>query len=394
MRRFFGKMLSLAVAFVMMASAIPSMNAVAQSKMDFTAADYVSLPDLRKEAMSGWHQTYTAKGREVIANVDIRWMPEAQTCPIVQVEGWGKQADPKAFEPYKDKPNTRSAQRDFLIAVGLVDRDTKVFPKRTNYHGRTVTPQQLTLYGGEVPAETPENVDLDYAGFLQKVNEDIGSFSKFKLDDFRIDTVRVEGVTYLAKEKNGELVKGDPFTKMGDYYLYAKQLFHGIPVISPQAGGINSPGGYLRYFYGNPTYYHFTLAGSVELGVHTKDVPLLSFDAIKRVLEKQIEEGKLRGVDEMEFGYIAFYQGKKDNRTWLMMPVWRIKGGYTEDPKKEKVMPYHDERDRDGSLTVPMGYGDYFYSAQTGELIPTSILTEREDPLPAREIVTWESLKP
>lgn len=227
MRRFFGKMLSLAVAFVMMASAIPSMNAVAQSKMDFTAADYLSLPDLRKEAMSGWHQTYAAKGREVIANVDIRWMPEAQTCPIVQVEGWGKQADPKAFEPYKDKPNTRSAQRDFLIAVGLVDRDTKVFPKRTNYHGRTVTPQQLTLYGGEVPAQTPENVDLDYAGFLQKVNEDIGSFSKFKR-----------------------------------------------------------------------------------------------------------------------------------------------------------------------SLTVPMGYGDYFYSAQTGELIPTSILTEREDPLPAREIVTWESLKP
>ena len=393
MKKIFGKLLSLALAVIMLPSVVPSFSAFAQSKTEFTADDYVSLPDLRKEAIAGWHETYTDKGREVTANVDIRWMPEADTCPIVQVQGWGKQVDPKAFEPYKDKPNTRSSQQDFLIAVGLTDRDTKVFPEITNYHGRTVTPQQLTLYGGEVPNETPENVDLDYTGFLKKVNEDIGSFSNFTLDDFRIDTLSIEGVTYQAKEKNGELIKGDPFTKMGKYYLYAKQLFHGIPVVSSQGGPINSPGGYLRYTYSNPTYYSFTLAGSVGVGVHTQDVPLLSFDAIKRVLVKQIEEGKLRGVDEMEFGYFAFYQGKKDNRTWLMMPVWRLKGGYTKDPNREKVMPYHDARDRDGSLTVPMGYGEYFYSAQTGEMLPTSILTEREDPLPAMEIVTWESIR-
>lgn len=389
MKSLFKKPLSLAAAVIMVLGAVPFLNAFAQ---EFTADDYVSLPDLRKEAMSGWHETYTAKGREVVANVDIRWMPQAQTCPIVQVEGWGKQVDQAAFEPYMDKPDTRSAQRENFIHVAWMERDTMVIPENTNYNGRTVTPQDLTFYDGEVPTETPENVDLDYEEFLKKVSVDIGSFSKFTMDDFRIDTVKVEGVTYLAKEKNGELIKGKPFTKMGDYYLYAKQLFHGIPVISPQAGWGNSPGGCLRYYYGNPRYYHFTLAGSLELGVHTPDVPLLSFDAIKRVLEKQIEEGKLRGVDEMEFGYIAFYQEKTDKRTWLMMPVWRLKGGYTEDPKKEKVMPYHDERDRDGSLTVPMGYGDYFYSAQTGELIPTLNLTEREDPLPASDIVTWESL--
>ena len=55
-------------------------------------------------------------------------------------------------------------------------------------------------------------------------------------------------------------------------------------------------------------------------------------------------------------------------------------------------MPDHDMRDRHGSLTVPIGYGDSFYSGQTGEMLPTLILTEREDPLPAREIVTWESI--
>jgi hypothetical protein len=263
-----------------------------------------------------------------------------------------------------------------------------------NYKGDTVTPQDLTFYGGEIPTQMPENVDLDYEGFLKKINEYIGSFSGLTLEDFRVDTLKVSGVTYQAMKKNGQLVKGDPITKMGSYILNAKQLLHGIPVISTLIGLENAPGGSLTYLYANPRYYRFTLIGSSELGVHTKDVPLLSFEAIKRVLEMQIDEGKLRGVDEMEFGYLAFYQGKKDSRTWLMMPVWRITGGYTEDPKKDKVMPYHDERDIDGSLTVPMEYGDYYYSAQTGVLLSTVSLTGREDQLPVGEIVTWESLKP
>ncbi len=57
-------------------------------------------------------------------------------------------------------------------------------------------------------------------------------------------------------------------------------------------------------------------------------------------------------------------------------------------------MPCHDKRDRDGSLTVPVSYGDYIYSAQTGEMIQTNCLTGRpDDPLPALEIVTWESIR-
>ncbi len=394
MKRLCWKQLTLLAAVIMVLNAVPFLSAFAQSKLEFMADDYVSLPKLCKEAMSGWHETYTAKGREVVANADIRWMPETQTCPIVQVEGLGKQADPDAFKQYQDQPGTKSAMRDYIAAVALMERDTRIFPEKDNYKGDTVTPQDLTFYGGEVPTQTPENVDLDYEGFLKRINEDIGFFPGLTMDDFRIDTLKVSGVTYQAKNKNGELVKGDPITKMGSYILRAKQLIHGIPVISTFIGIENAPGGSLTCLYSNPRYYRFTLIGSLELGVHAKDVPLLSFDAIKRALEKQIEEGRLRGVDEMEFGYIAFYQGKKDNRTWLMMPVWRIKGGYTGDPKKENVMPYHDERDRDGSLTVPIEYGDYYYSAQTGALLSTVSLTGREDQLPAGEIVTWESLKP
>jgi hypothetical protein len=362
--------------------------------MGFTLDDYVSLSELSKEAMSGWHETYTAKGREVVVNVDIRWMPEAQTCPIMQVEGLGKQADPDAFKQYQDQPGIKSALRDYIAAVDLTEHDTREFPEKENDKGDKVTPQDLTFYGGELPTQTPENVDLDYEGFLKRINGDIGFFPGLTMDDFRIDTLKVSGVTYQAKIRNGELVKGDPITKMGSYILRAKQLLHGIPVISTLIGFENAPGGSLTYLYSNPSYYRFTLIGSSELGVHTPDVPLLSFEAIQRTLEKQIEEGKLRGIDEMEFGYISFYQDGKGNRTWLMMPVWRIKGGYTEDPRKENVMPYHDARDRDGSLTVPMEYMDYYYSAQTGEMLTTLNLTGLEGQLPAGEIVTWESLKP
>lgn len=53
-------------------------------------------------------------------------------------------------------------------------------------------------------------------------------------------------------------------------------------------------------------------------------------------------------------------------------------------------MPYYDPRDKDGSLTVPTGYSDYYYSAQTGEMIQTSIVTGSDDhgPLPVGDLVT------
>jgi len=74
------------------------------------------------------------------------------------------------------------------------------------------------------------------------------------------------------------------------------------------------------------------------------------------------------------------------------VPVWRVLGGYSTDLNKEHVMPYYAERDTDGSITVPEAYRDYYYNAQTGEMVRTSAFTDSSGPIPAGEILTWDSI--
>jgi len=101
----------------------------------------------------------------------------------------------------------------------------------------------------------------------------------------------------------------------------------------------------------------------------------------------------MRGVDEMEFGYQICCRDTADGRQWLTLPVWRVLGGYSKDVNKEHVMPYYDKRDTDGSQTVPEAYRDYYYSAQTGEMINTHAYTKDGKPIPAGEILTWDDVR-
>ena len=40
------------------------------------AEEYVTIGELREQIKEGWNETYTAKGREVVANVKMDWSPE------------------------------------------------------------------------------------------------------------------------------------------------------------------------------------------------------------------------------------------------------------------------------------------------------------------------------
>lgn len=111
------------------------------------------------------------------------------------------------------------------------------------------------------------------------------------------------------------------------------------------------------------------------------------------MLESQIHAGKLRGVDEMQFCYLPFLQKDEQGSHWILQPVWQVLCGYTEDPSNEQVMPYYAKSDTDGSLTVPEEYNDYFYNAQTGEMVQVYPLTRDRDPQPAYEILTWEDIQ-
>jgi hypothetical protein len=258
------------------------------------------------------------------------------------------------------------------------------------YYGDTDTDQELDCVNGEEPAADALECDLTYAQWKDTINCELQALLGLTLDGFRLDNVSVEGPLYKAKKRNGVLVRGDRVTAGGNYSMRATQLLGGIPVLESFAE--NTPSGFLLHNYRSAGNYAYTFACSRIAGVAENDVPLLSFGSMKALLEKQIEAGTMRGIDEMEFGYLICCRNTADGRQFITVPAWRVLGGYSTDLDKEHVMPYYDERDTDGSLTVPMGYRDYFYSAQTGEMIQTCALTDNLKPIPAGEILTWDSV--
>lgn len=371
--------------------ALAPLNALAQTSSGIAAADYVSLAELRTQALSGWHETYTANGREVAANVAIDWMPDAEVCPVVQIEMFSIPEDDKRLTPYRE-------YQDVWVYTGLANLYIQVMDDEVNcetngedYRGLQGWKQRIEYRNNLQPIEDAQDCDLTYPQFLDKINSALLPFDGLTLDDFYVSYLVVNGPEYNAKIENGELVFGAQKTRTGNYSLDGLRLFEGIPAF--EVYWDDAPRTSLGYSYWSPAGYSFYLGTTRQVGIEIADVPLLSFSAMKAALEKQIASGNLRGVDEMEFGYLPFYAGKKAERRWVLLPVWRVLGGYTSDANTTKeVMPYYDERDTDGSLSVPKEYDNWYYNAQTGEQLPATPVRDGSNPLPMCQPLTWHDL--
>ena len=347
--------------------------------------DYVSLSVLREQAAEGWHETYQSHGREAAANVEIGRMPETDACPVYRVESLLPGED--ALAALQQTPGVKAkVYSGRVLDINLMQSPFWL----CEYYGDTDTDQEIDCYNGAEPAEDALACDLTYAQWKEKINGELTALLGLTLRDFRFDVVNVNGPLYRAKKRDGVVVRGEQVTASGCYSMRATQLLGGIPVLDSFAE--DTPAGYLVSNYRGADNYVDTFACSRIVSLQEADVPLLSFEAMKAALEKQIEAGTMRGIDEMEFGYLICYQKTADGRQYVTVPVWRVLGGYSADLNKEHVMPYYDERDTDGSLSVPIGYRDYFYNAQTGEMIQTCALTDTLAPIPAGEILTWDSI--
>ncbi|MEG0742578.1 MAG: hypothetical protein RR521_10115 [Clostridia bacterium] len=363
--------------------ALTPLFALAQAQPTF--ADCVSLPELSAQALEGWHKTYTAHGREVVANVDIRRMPQADTCPIVEIEE--QDVDPALLEKFQGKDNRAEASTKWHSVEIAVDSKRKSWYLKgySGMYAGKLDRDERYLADGEIPTDKPEGLDCTYKQLMETLNGHLKLLIGRSVDDYQLNPVSMGGVNWTAKKKDGRIVRGKPITVSGSWHVNGWLKVHGIPLQCAWEG----PYGYMTFNYYGENCYTFIAHPIREKKLVADDVPLLSFAAFKAVLEKQIDAGMLRGVDEMQFCYLPFLQKDAEGSHWILQPVWRVLCGYTKDPSKEQVMPYYAKRDTDGSLTVPEEYGDAFYNAQTGEMIQV----EYTQPHPAYEMLTWEDVR-
>lgn len=345
------------------------------------AEEYVTLAELRTQAGDGWHETFNANGREIVVQAEIDWFPEVDACPVLEVAGAVVEQPGAEF-----RKSGKVIQSDTYIGWAWMQEE----PYLDRSGGNSFSPVRYTVYHGEVPTVIPDELDIGYEELLAQIDADIAPYADVRLADFRIKEVEVEGVRYVLEDTlpDGTPVLWNPRSKTGAYRLDAVQLLHGIPFVEARETlSSKTPGGNLAYYYYSQGWRYYHLYCAKEVSVLYEDVPLMSFDAMKQVWLEQIEAGNLRGIDELEFGYIVC----KRDKQFVTIPVWRLKGGYTTDPKKEKVMPYQNPRDKDGTLTVPSTYTDYYYNAQTGEMLPEVKAGVRT--IKNLEILTWEDVQ-
>lgn len=346
------------------------------------AEEYVTLAELREQAEAGWNQTYTAKGREVIANAEMAWFPEADVCPLVSVDPLVIEEDDERLDKWRNLPHSTIYALSDRISIDVTDNSKFDLVPLGSWRGKWLQ-DRYSYYDGEIPDRQPEDCDITYDEFLAIVEADLLDLTGLSLGEIHIDEVCVTNPSYKGKKVNGEYVRGDKLTAAGGYALFAHQLVHGVPVLG--ALGLRSKGE-VFYSYLMQEYHYFTFWSVTNPTVIEEDLPLLSFDAFKGKLETLIDEGKLRGVDAMRFGYGTC----KDGDAWKLVPVWIVTCGYTDDPNSEKnVLPHINE---DGDLFWPLGYGEYYFNAQTGEMLKHYALSPTEDSLYMPEIVTWDDV--
>ncbi|MBQ8619182.1 MAG: hypothetical protein IJ418_17000 [Clostridia bacterium] len=348
------------------------------------AQEYVTLAQLREQAAQGWNKTYEAKGREVVADVKMGWFPEADACPLVRVDPYEIDPDDERVDKWRELPHS-IIYDDLPDRIVLEVRNHKKFDlvPLGSWNGKWLE-DHFHYYDGEFPDREAEDCDIDFKAFMMKFEADMLEFTGLALDDVHIEEIWVSNPGYKGKKVNGEYVRGDKLTAAGGYLVDVHQLVHGVPVLGSRDANDK---GRIQLSYHMYDYCSLLIWSVANPVIIEEDLPLLSFDAFKDKLEELIDAGKLRGVDAMRFGYGTC----KDGKEWKLVPVWIVTGGYTDDPNSDKnVMAYVD---KDGDVCWPMGYREYYFNAQTGEMMEQYAVSAREDSLRMPEILNWSDVE-
>ena len=340
-----------------------------------SADDYVTLAELGRQAADGWHQTYQANGREIVADAETVFYPTGEQCPIVQVEGLGKDENDSVFDVHRQKKNSSIYAFDMSLSVDVLDDDSVNYVPWQELGKGKLYQERTFFYHGEEPNIAAENVDLTYSEFKKHVDEELNRTLGLTLEQFYQYRVWVSQPAYRAVMVDGQKTPGKLLQKMGSYILEDVQNIHGLPLLD---GALHKrPNGSIMYAYSCPNYYYFSFSCSKEISVIEEDVPLLAFDKMKEKWEALIDDGHLRCVDELTFGCVPCKQGDK----WVTFPVWRIKGSYTDNVKSDKMEPIATD------VYKPEEYYEYDFNAQTGELLGI-----KEDVFAMPKVLTWDDV--
>lgn len=270
----------------------------------------------------------------------------------------------------------------------------------------TNVPIIRVTWGGPMEITDPSlNIAVNDANLLQVDHGFVASPSRVLTDDF--ETVN-DQLTHMDAEKtlldkicsimpslqpqDFECINRLSYrlenTNSGFYMLFFARLYHGIPYLcnAPYAIPLENaepalPNEITHGCIEDKDHFTLSISSPKEIGIIEEDVPLLPFSEIESILSQRIENGYIKHLDEIRFGYRIFIDPDQPGSEYVLVPVWVFAGSMralTDIPfvKEEVVfMPYKN-------------MSSFAINAQTGEVY--TFATEKSEKRNiAPNILTW-----
>lgn len=365
-----------------------------------------TLPDIREQAKQGWHQTYTAHGREVVVDIEIV-VPDASRFPVLKA---------KSLHPTASVPLQRLGKDKRLVQDGIMlsnttrsfiysapDDDSLARITRENPPPKGMFIQSELVYAPNLTWEktyslnNPLTLNDAYQLLLTTVSN---YFNDIPLH-FTPGFVSADLGIFVLDSAKGAVSAAVWEGYQGALNIRFYQELEGIPVLGTAEMARRSKSGSAGFdspfftidlanrVYLRPLEVHGSdqvlqrviLALLAQKEVVYADVPLCSLDKVIRAYESLIESGQLRRVDSIRLGFAGWFL--KDGQTLLLTPCYLLSGLLYEDGDTTGEV--------EGMELLKEGQHRAFIlvNAQTGELMDPW-RTDSNRAADAPRIITWK----
>lgn len=327
--------------------------------------------------------SHTVLGKSFIpvlhALVQVRWID-----PIVDPALYEKYVSGQDFAPVNEPGGVWFEHNNFMYLT-LEDRNIG------QNHGRAEDEVDIKALGWNAPfmednAMTWQQVSDFVTSELQHLG--IGSVQFDWSHPSKLTTLRLR-----RGNASAGVFDGDAVTEQGHCYFTVSQVFHGIPVLQDVKEGFRDPykvsgrswnlsvGGYMM----SENAYSLFADIAKEDQVIAQDVPLCSFEQIKAGVAEWIQQGHVREILGLEFGYAVFHdEPSAEAETATLFPVWIASCAFEDNTKND----IDDSWQNDVSQLQDSQYHQLIYiNAQTGEALNPFSEDQAREMSPA--VIPW-----
>ena len=347
----------------------------------YAQEEYYTIDQVREQAGTGWHNVYEAYGRKITVDIEIK-MPDVAQVPIEKLEL--ARMEPKVTE---EDGGLKFCIRPWENVFGFYTLNfIEPIPNKIDKKN-------------ELCIENPNEWDRMYAEGNEYTLTDIVEVVKHALSVMKLDASNWDlEHPYELRTFSFKDPKTKNIVEPGEYMIYFHQKINGIPLLN-HAGAT-----YKQKTRGNTTIYLNASVISEEMydifipSVKViervaDDVPLCSLSKVINAIEKEIEDGHIRKIYDLEFGYV-FYEDPDyiakiiQNDHFYAVPVWQVNCLYMSNRKKE--LPEYGS-DETGNERDSLEYSSIVINAQTGEM--QDFMSQKTDRAEYKGFISWDKVK-